>query len=106
MYIALIVLAAVSDLAYLLPQVLKAFFFPELRGFWISLGQLIDAVSVTGCKGGSVFPVCPVPDPNRSGSTQRITASTARIRIRMIHFFLNCICLSVYLTIYASAPDE
>ena len=49
MYIAIIVLAALSDLAYLLPLVLKAFWLPDLPYFWIALGELIDAVSVTGC---------------------------------------------------------
>ena len=49
MYIAIIILAAAADLAFLLPQALKAFFFPDLPYFWIALGQMIDAVAVTGC---------------------------------------------------------
>jgi hypothetical protein len=49
MYIAIIVLAALAELAYLLPLVLRSFFLPDLPYFWIALGQLIDAVAVTGC---------------------------------------------------------
>ena len=49
MYITIIVLAVLADLAYLLPLVLKAFWLPDLPCFWIALGQLIDAAAVTGC---------------------------------------------------------
>ena len=49
MYIAIIVLTALADLAFLLPQVLRALWLPDLPAFWIFLGQLIDALAVTGC---------------------------------------------------------
>ena len=49
MYLAIIILAALADIAFLLPQALKVFFLPELRGLWLALGQLIDALAVTGC---------------------------------------------------------
>lgn len=49
MYITIIVLAALADLAYLLPLILRSFILPDLPWFWIALGELIDAVAVTGC---------------------------------------------------------
>ena len=49
MYIAIIILAALADLAWLLPLALRALWLADLPAFWIFLGQLIDAVSVTGC---------------------------------------------------------
>ena len=49
MYLAIIILAVLSDLAYLLPLVLKALWLPDLPYYWIALGQLIDALAVTGC---------------------------------------------------------
>ena len=48
MYIAIIILAALADLAWLLPNILRIW-ITDLPAFWIYLGQLIDAVSVTGC---------------------------------------------------------
>ena len=48
MYLAIIVLAVVADLAFLLPNVLRIW-LPDLPYFWVYLGQLIDAVAVTGC---------------------------------------------------------
>ena len=48
MYIAIIILAALADLAWLLPNILRIW-LPDLPYFWIALGQLIDAAAVTGC---------------------------------------------------------
>ena len=48
MYIAIIILAALADLAFLLPSILRIW-LPELPYFWLALGELIDALAVTGC---------------------------------------------------------
>ena len=48
MYLAIIILAALADLAFLLPSILRIW-LPELPYFWLALGELIDALAVTGC---------------------------------------------------------
>ena len=48
MYIAIIVLTALADIAFLLPNILRIW-LPDLPYFWLALGELIDALAVTGC---------------------------------------------------------
>ena len=48
MYVAIIILAVAADLAFLLPNILRIL-LPDLPYFWLALGELIDAVAVTGC---------------------------------------------------------